>query len=121
MLSFVILAAADEPSQPPPVRKGGGFESFIFMAVLLIFIMWLLVFRPQAKRQREHQQILNALKPGDRVVTSGGIHGEIVSLKDNEIVLRIDPRKDVQVTTSRRAVLGLRSSREGDGEKQENK
>jgi preprotein translocase subunit YajC len=60
-------------------------------------IMYFLMIRPQQKRQREHRQMLESLGKGDRVVTSGGIHGTIVGIKDDVVVLRIDENTKIEI------------------------
>lgn len=59
------------------------------VAIFLVF--YFLLILPNQKRQKKLQQMLANLKNGDRVVTSGGIHGTIVSIKDEYVVLRIPP------------------------------
>ncbi|MFP5229416.1 MAG: preprotein translocase subunit YajC [Acidobacteriota bacterium] len=59
--------------------------------LLIIVVFYFLLIRPQQKRQRTWQDMLSKLKTGDRVTTSGGIRGVIVSIKDDAIQLRIPP------------------------------
>lgn len=59
--------------------------------ILMIGIMYLLMIRPQQTRQKKWQAMLEQLKPGNKVVTSGGIRGAILSIKDDALVLRVPP------------------------------
>ncbi|MBX6359588.1 MAG: preprotein translocase subunit YajC [Acidobacterium ailaaui] len=59
--------------------------------VVIIAVFYLLLIRPQQARQKQWQQMLHNLKPGDRVTTSGGIRGTILSIKDDAIQLRVPP------------------------------
>ena len=69
-------------------QPSGGFGFLVpFGAMLLIF--YFLLIRPQAKKQREHEKMLAALAKGDRVVTSGGIHGVVVGTEKDVITLEI--------------------------------
>jgi preprotein translocase subunit YajC len=76
---------------------GGGQESsgspmlMIVWFGLLIAIFYLLLFRPQRKKQKEHQKLLSELKKGDRVVTTGGMFGTIFAIDDekNRVVIKI--------------------------------
>lgn len=78
---------------------GGGAAWMNIVFLLLIFaIFYLIVFRPQHKRQKAHQAMLRNLKRGDAVVTSGGIHGTINSLTDTEVNLKIAPNVDINVS-----------------------
>mgnify|MGYP003308644128 CR=1 FL=1 len=67
--------------------QGGGLMAYLPF-ILILAIMYFLMIRPQAKRQKEKQKMLEALKKGDRVVTIGGIHGTVSGLKgkDKKIV-----------------------------------
>jgi preprotein translocase subunit YajC len=70
-----------------------GFGSGIGMLPLLLFIplMYFMMIRPQQKRQKQWQEMLSQLKTGDRVTTSGGIRGIILSIKDDTIIIRVAP------------------------------
>jgi preprotein translocase subunit YajC len=59
--------------------------------ILMIGIMYLLMIRPQQTRQKKWQAMLEHLKPGNKVVTSGGLRGAIISIKDDALILRIPP------------------------------
>lgn len=59
--------------------------------LLIIVVFYFLLIRPQQGRQKKWQQMLNSLKSGDRVTTTGGIKGVILSIKDDAIQLRIPP------------------------------
>jgi preprotein translocase subunit YajC len=59
--------------------------------LLIIVVFYFLLIRPQQKRQRTWQQMLSSLKPGDRVTTTGGIRGTILSIKEDVIQLRVPP------------------------------
>jgi preprotein translocase subunit YajC len=59
--------------------------------LLLIPLMYLLMIRPQQKRQKQWQEMLKSLKSGDRVTTAGGIRGIILTIKDDAIIIRVAP------------------------------
>ena len=59
--------------------------------LLVIPVMYLLMIRPQQKRQKQWQQMLAAIKTGDRVTTAGGIRGIILYIKDDAVVIRVAP------------------------------
>lgn len=63
------------------------------MLPLLLFLplLYMLMIRPQQKKQKQWQQMLNDIKSGDRITTAGGIRGTIISLKDDSIVIRVPP------------------------------
>jgi preprotein translocase subunit YajC len=65
--------------------------------VAMLAIMYFLLLRPQQKEGKRHQQMLNALKKGDEVVTVGGLYGKILSLTDERVSLRVDEGVKVEV------------------------
>jgi preprotein translocase subunit YajC len=84
---------------------GGGGGIMAFLPLILIFlIMYLLIIRPQQKRQREHQRMLDSLNKGDKIVTSGGIHGQIVGIKEREQTLIVKVAENVKLEISRASV-----------------
>jgi preprotein translocase subunit YajC len=91
---------------------GGGDILGLFFPLILVFgIFYLLVFRPQQKRMKDHQAMINAVKRGDTVVTSGGIIGKVVRVAaDGE--LRVEIADGIQV----RVVKGTISEVRGKGE-----
>jgi preprotein translocase subunit YajC len=62
---------------------------FIFL-ILLFGMFYFLIIRPQRKRQKQHQELMDALQPGDRIITIGGIHGQIESMTEENIVLKVE-------------------------------
>jgi len=93
----MFLSSAYGMAQP----GGGGAQGFPFVLFIVIFaIFYLLVFRPQQKKAKQHRELLNNLKAGDRVVTTGGLHGKITGLADNIVTLEIADRVRVKVSRS---------------------
>ncbi len=70
---------------------GGGFDPFFLILMVGMFgVFWFFVFRPQSKRAKAHQAMLNAIKRGDHVVTNGGIMGRVTRIEgDGVLVLEI--------------------------------
>lgn len=79
-LAFFALAPA-----------GGGNGLVTLLPLLLIPVLYFVMIRPQQKRQKQWQQMLGSIKPGDRVTTAGGIRGIILSIKDDAVIIRIAP------------------------------
>jgi len=77
-----------------------------FLLIIVAFgFLWFVMVRPQKRRQVAQQQMLQNLRVGDRVLTAGGIYGEIRALRDEEIVIEIAPELEVHV--ARRAIAGV--------------
>ncbi|MCK4295564.1 MAG: preprotein translocase subunit YajC, partial [Candidatus Marinimicrobia bacterium] len=72
--------------------------------ILIIVVLYLLMIRPQAKKQKEKQRMLKDLQPGDEILTIGGIIGKIEGVKEKENILILRVSKDVKLNLSRSAV-----------------
>lgn len=77
--------------------------------ILIFGIFYLILIRPQQKKMRKHQNMLSNLSKGDDVVTEGGIHGSVIGLKENIVVLRIARVRDedVKIEVSRARIAFL--------------
>ncbi|MFZ2937994.1 MAG: preprotein translocase subunit YajC [Candidatus Omnitrophota bacterium] len=65
--------------------------------ILIFVIFYFMLIRPQKSKEKEHQKMLSNLNKNDEVVTSGGIHGTIVNVKDKTVVLRIDENVKLEI------------------------
>ncbi len=77
----------------------------------MVLILYLFMIRPQQKRMRSQKKYLAALQEGDTVVTVGGIHGTVVSLNENDIVIAVD--KGIKLTLERNSISYEASKRRG--------
>ncbi|HPG38028.1 MAG TPA: preprotein translocase subunit YajC [bacterium] len=99
---FVFAMATDPNSSG---QTSGGNPAISLLPIVLIFlIMYLLIFRPQAKRQKEHRQMLDNLQKGDEVVTAGGIYGSIVGTKKNDTVVILKIAENVKIEVARSSI-----------------
>ena len=81
-----LLAAAAVPqTQPNPTA---GLLNLAAMVLFFVAMMYFVVIRPQQKRAREQADLLKALRPGDKIITSGGLIGVVVGLKDKSVSIR---------------------------------
>jgi len=83
--------------------QGGGMSAMLF-PLALIAIFYFLLIRPQQKKAKEHRAMLDALKKGDKIISSGGLHGVITGLSDDAITMEIAPK--IRVKISRGSVAG---------------
>ncbi len=76
---------------PPPQGgdAGSSLISTLIMFALIIGIFYFLILRPQQKRQKERQKLLDTVKKGDRVVTNGGLHGTVAGLDEKTVLLQV--------------------------------
>jgi len=101
--------------------QGVGVMAY-FPFILILAIMYFLMIRPQAKRQKEKQTMIQALKKGDKVVTIGGIHGAIAGFKDKDkkiLLLQID--SNTKMTINRASVSNLAGKNDSQNEQIEEK
>lgn len=74
----------------------GGLGAFVPL-ILMFVIFYFLLIRPQQKKQKQHREMIGNLKKGDRVITSGGLHGRITGLSDTVVTLEISEKVRVKV------------------------
>ncbi|HID39290.1 MAG TPA: preprotein translocase subunit YajC [Calditrichaeota bacterium] len=98
MLQFILLMAPQGQG-----GEGGGNPLLSFLPfILIIVIMYFLMIRPQAKKQKERQKMLDALKKGDNVVTTGGIRGKVVGFTDDgkTVIVKVDDNVKLNIERS---------------------
>ena len=71
--------------------------TMLIFVVLLFGLMYFVMIRPQRKRQKEHQQLIEELKRGDRVVTAGGIYGAIESISEDSVTIKVESGATMRV------------------------
>ncbi|HHE37432.1 MAG TPA: preprotein translocase subunit YajC [Candidatus Cloacimonetes bacterium] len=88
--------------------QGGGMQ-MIIMFGLMFAIIYFLIIRPQKKKQKEHQAMLDSLKVHDNVITSGGIFGKVVNFKKEKtiVVIRVDETTNTKIEVQRAAIAGI--------------
>ena len=99
-----------------PAGNGGGgpqgpaamLQSFLPL-ILIFVIFYFLLIRPQSKKAKEHKQLLENLKKGDKVMTNGGIYGVIDDIDADNITLKIGVGSDVKIKVNRSYIAGLRT------------
>ena len=96
-MSFFISAAyADTAAGAPP---GGEYMQFVLLAGFLV-IFYLMIWRPQAKRAKEHRNLVGGLQKGDEVVTSGGIAGKVTKVTDDFLVIEASDTVELKIQKS---------------------
>lgn len=86
-----------------------GFGGFIPI-ILMFVIFYFLLIRPQQKRQKDHRSMISSLKKGDRVITSGGLHGRITGIDDTTLTLEIADKVRVKVARTNVSAMAQPSS-----------
>lgn len=96
------------------LQNGGAGLVSLLPFVLIFGIFYFLIIRPQQKRQRQAQldrdSMLKALKPGDKVITNGGIYGTIVAVREKDETVQLRIAQSVSIEAERSAIAKLQSS-----------
>lgn len=87
---LTLLAQADAPGQPNLLMQ-------LLPFILLMVGFWFLLIQPQRKKQKEHARMLTELKPGDAVITAGGVCGVITQVKKDRFQIKIDDTTRIEV------------------------
>jgi preprotein translocase subunit YajC len=94
----------------PGLLGGSGFS--MLLPVLMIGVVYLMMIRPQQKKQKLWAQMLSELKTGDRITTTGGIRGTIISLKDDAMVIRVAP-DGIKIEVVKSSIASVTTQEEG--------
>ena len=88
-------------------QSSGGSSALLWLPLVFIFaIFYFLLILPQQRRQKKWQAMLGSLKTGDRVVTSGGLRGTVIALRDDYLHLRVPP-DNLRVEVTRSSVVSV--------------
>ena len=113
-MNYILLQAA----QKGTTQQGGAGTTLIFMSIMFV-ILYLLLIRPQQKKAKETQKMQDSLKVNDKVLTSSGIYGRVVSIKPDKgiVVLEIDDTNKVRIDIQKNAIIGVVTTSEPEPEK----
>lgn len=87
-------------AQTPQPATSGGIGSLLVPMALMMVILYYVMIRPQTKRQKEQQRLIAALKTGDRVVTTAGIHGMITNVKETTVTVKVADNVKIEMEKS---------------------
>jgi len=111
----VLLTLAQQGGERPGVSDP---FSLPFLIVFMVAFIYFFVIRPQKKEADEKKRLLESLKKNDRILTSGGMYGTIVNIKEDEVTVRVDDQNKVKVRFAKSAIAKVVSP---DSEKAESK
>ncbi len=89
---------------------GGGFGGFLIPLGLMFAIMYFMVIMPQQRQRKKMQEMLGALKTGDKIVTSGGIYGTVNGIDGDSVILKISSEPQVKIRIARAAIAQVEAS-----------
>lgn len=96
---FLSLLQTAQPGSAS-AQSGGGMLMTVLPFILIIAIFYFFIIRPQNKKQKETEKMINALKKGDKVVTIGGIHGVVSSTKEKTVIVKVDDNTKIEFNRS---------------------
>jgi len=91
----------------PFLQAGGSGQTWmpIITFGLVFVIFYFFIIRPQNKKQKDTEKMISAIKKGDRIITIGGVHGEITSTKEHSVIVKVD--EDCKIEFSRSAIASV--------------
>ena len=102
-LASVLFSSGATLAQAAPQQSPNLFATLLPL-LLIVVVMYFLMIRPQQKRQKQHQALVNALKTGDEVVTTGGLYGTVAGVDDRKNIIYLKIAQDVKVKVERHSV-----------------
>ena len=100
----LFISTAHAAAAPAPA--GGGMEMVIMLAVFGL-VFYFMIYRPQAKRMKDHKSLMSALSKGDEVLTQGGVVGKIVKVSDEKDFIVINIAENTEITVQKAAVSAV--------------
>ena len=97
-------------------KAGNPMMQFLPLMIIMFAVMYFLIIRPQKQKEKKRQEMISNVRKQDRIVTAGGVHGVVVSAKENEVIVRIDDAKDVKIKVDKSALTSVSAPR---GEQEE--
>ena len=92
--------------------KSGNFMTLLVPFALMFGILYLLIIRPQRNKEKQRLAMISNVRKNDRVVTTGGVHGVVTSVKEKEVIVRVDDAKDVKLRIDKSAITSVDASKD---------
>ncbi|MCT4543734.1 MAG: preprotein translocase subunit YajC [Vallitalea sp.] len=105
MLSLFVLEAGAAETQQSTL---GGLGAMLLPMVLLFGLMYLMIIRPQKKRQKQVDEMQSSISIGDAIVTNGGLYGKVVDTVNNIVIVEFGTNKSVRVPIERTAIASVK-------------
>ena len=93
-----------------PAGQGPDASSMLFPILIMGFIFYFLILRPQGQEKKKRAAMMSGIKKNDRVVTIGGILGTVLSVKDDEVTLKVDESSNTKITFTKSAIQRVMAS-----------
>ena len=98
LINIILMSVPTQTQQP---ASGAGSLLTLFLPFIIIMVLfYILLVIPQKRQEKKHQEMVNSLQKGDKVITSGGIHGIVVSTKENTVIVKVDDSTSIEFSKS---------------------
>ncbi len=97
--------------------QGNPMMQFLPLLIIMFAIMYFLIIRPQKTKEKKRLEMISNVRKQDKIVTVGGVHGVVVSVRDSEVIVRVDDTKDVKLKIDKSAITSVTAPRD---EKEDN-
>ena len=98
-------------------QQGNPMMQFLPLLIIMFAIMYFLIIRPQKQKEKKRKELISNVRKQDKIVTTGGMHGVVTSVKENEVIVRVDDAKDVKIKIDKSAITSVSAPRD---EKEDN-
>lgn len=93
-------------------KQGNPMMQFLPLLIIMFAIMYFLIIRPQKQKEKKRLEMISNVRKQDKIVTVGGVHGVVVSVKENEVLVRVDDVKDVKLRIDKSAITAVTASKD---------
>ncbi len=97
--------------------QGNPMMQFLPLLIIMFAIMYFLIIRPQKQKEKKRLALISNVRKQDKIVTTGGMHGVVTSVKENEVIVRVDDTKDVKLKIDKSAITSVTAPKD---EKEDN-
>lgn len=97
---FALSLFSSLQDSPAGVPAGGSFITALLPFILVFVIFYVLIIMPSRKKQKKHQEMIEQLKAGDKIITTGGIYGTVMGTKEDRIEVKISANVKIEITKS---------------------
>jgi preprotein translocase subunit YajC len=97
--------------------QGNPMMQFLPLLIIMFAVMYFLIIRPQKQKEKKRLALISNVRKQDKIVTTGGMHGVVTSVKENEVIVRVDDAKDVKLKIDKSAITSVSAPRD---EKEDN-
>ena len=92
--------------------QGNPMMQFLPLLIIMFAIMYFLIIRPQKQKEKKRLELISNVRKQDKIVTSGGLHGVVTSVKESEVIIRVDDAKDIKLKIDKSAITSVTAPRD---------